>query len=325
MGNGTGNIVRPKFFGYTVYMLNTLGTIFICLGVGSLCASSLIAHLAASWTENRGLRAFAWFIAGLVGLGLTLLIPQNGSRTAHSVTSLISYMIENSCIFLMPFLVFGIFEKKIPRTFLVANGALCGAGFILKTAVALVYLTQWAQSTIAVFDTLLILSYLLYFARNLGAVKNALTRRMLGRFIAVTIVFMPILLVFVIGFPGFAPPGGKYVMTFYNVALSIVVVAEARDWLREIVLADVRPEAGPTAAEPAELSGRQKEIAKLILEGKSAKEIAAELGISPKTAENHTYALYRKLGARSRLQFYALMNGKAPAAGETAYSSSSQS
>ena len=50
----------------------------------------------------------------------------------------------------------------------------------------------------------------------------------------------------------------------------------------------------------AKLTKKEKDIAHLILEGKSDKEIAAELGISPGTVAVHNKKIYRKLGIHSR-------------------------
>ena len=47
------------------------------------------------------------------------------------------------------------------------------------------------------------------------------------------------------------------------------------------------------------LTRREREVLKLIAEGAAAKEIAARLGISPKTAQVHRENLKRKLNARS--------------------------
>lgn len=50
------------------------------------------------------------------------------------------------------------------------------------------------------------------------------------------------------------------------------------------------------------ISKREKEIAELILQGKSNKEIEQELYISPHTVKNHIYSLYQKAGVNSRGQ-----------------------
>ena len=59
------------------------------------------------------------------------------------------------------------------------------------------------------------------------------------------------------------------------------------------------------------LSGREREVLQLIAEGQSAKEIAVELKISPKTVEAHRTSMMRKLGARKATELvrYALRHG----------------
>lgn len=59
------------------------------------------------------------------------------------------------------------------------------------------------------------------------------------------------------------------------------------------------------------LSGREREVLQLIAEGLSAKEIANDLGISPKTVEAHRTSVMRKLGARKATELvrYALRHG----------------
>ena len=52
---------------------------------------------------------------------------------------------------------------------------------------------------------------------------------------------------------------------------------------------------------------REKEIAELILKGKSNKEIEQELHISVSTVKNHIYRLYKRLGINSRGQLVNLL------------------
>ncbi len=56
-----------------------------------------------------------------------------------------------------------------------------------------------------------------------------------------------------------------------------------------------------------EVSKRERDILELILEGKSNKEIEANLFISINTVKNHIYSLYRKLGVKSRGQLMHLI------------------
>jgi DNA-binding NarL/FixJ family response regulator len=61
----------------------------------------------------------------------------------------------------------------------------------------------------------------------------------------------------------------------------------------------------------AELTSRQKEILQLIAEGKSPKEIAAILNVSPRTIEFHKYRIMETVGVRTvaELTRYAVTHG----------------
>jgi DNA-binding NarL/FixJ family response regulator len=66
------------------------------------------------------------------------------------------------------------------------------------------------------------------------------------------------------------------------------------------------------SAEPlAELTARQREVLQLVAEGRSAKEIAAALRISRRTAEYHKARLMEALGVQSTAELiqYAIRNG----------------
>ncbi len=50
------------------------------------------------------------------------------------------------------------------------------------------------------------------------------------------------------------------------------------------------------------LSPRQQEIAALIAEGKTNREIAEQLGIDISTVDSHRVLIYRKLGVRNAVE-----------------------
>ncbi len=90
---------------------------------------------------------------------------------------------------------------------------------------------------------------------------------------------------------------------FYYLAWNIISMSAAVRLFRPADHADSSDEAVPEERVRAlGLSGREKEAAVLISRGMSNKEIAAELGISPATVRTHIYNLYRKAGARSRVE-----------------------
>jgi DNA-binding CsgD family transcriptional regulator len=74
------------------------------------------------------------------------------------------------------------------------------------------------------------------------------------------------------------------------------------------------PEMPPASAVPAEapLTSRELQVAWLIAAGRSNKEIAAELVISQRTAENHVEHILAKLGFTSRAQVAAWVTASQP-------------
>ncbi|GAB3135438.1 LuxR C-terminal-related transcriptional regulator [Microbispora hainanensis] len=73
-----------------------------------------------------------------------------------------------------------------------------------------------------------------------------------------------------------------------------------------------RPAAAP-AAEPSPLTRREQEIAELIAQGQSNKEIACSLVISQRTVEGHVEHILDKLGFASRAQIAAWMAARGAA------------
>lgn len=67
--------------------------------------------------------------------------------------------------------------------------------------------------------------------------------------------------------------------------------------------AAIRADAAPAAEAPADtlarLTPREREVLELVAAGKSSKEIAAQLGISVRTAEAHRDSIGKKTGIRS--------------------------
>jgi len=69
-------------------------------------------------------------------------------------------------------------------------------------------------------------------------------------------------------------------------------------------LLDGSPDDTPTAPHP-HLTPRQVEVLRLLEQGRSTKQIAAELHLSTETVRNHIRRLFRALGVNSRLEAVA--------------------
>lgn len=59
------------------------------------------------------------------------------------------------------------------------------------------------------------------------------------------------------------------------------------------------------------ITEREAAVIGLLLEGASGKDIADRLYISAKTVENHVTNIYRKVGARNRVQLFRLIRANA--------------
>ena len=64
------------------------------------------------------------------------------------------------------------------------------------------------------------------------------------------------------------------------------------------VFAILMESGGAQATEP-QLTARQREVLQLIGEGRTMKEVAAALKISPRTAESHKYDMMQALGLKT--------------------------
>ncbi len=72
-----------------------------------------------------------------------------------------------------------------------------------------------------------------------------------------------------------------------------------------------RPDDSPTAV-PPHLTPRQVEVLRLLEQGRSTKQIAAELHLSPETVRNHIRRLFRALGVNTRLEAVAAARAAPP-------------
>jgi DNA-binding NarL/FixJ family response regulator len=65
-------------------------------------------------------------------------------------------------------------------------------------------------------------------------------------------------------------------------------------------------------APPPHLTPRQVEVLRLLEHGRSTKQIAAELHLSPETVRNHVRRLFRALGVNTRLEAVAAARAAPP-------------
>ncbi|OKI23719.1 LuxR family transcriptional regulator [Nocardiopsis sp. TSRI0078] len=85
----------------------------------------------------------------------------------------------------------------------------------------------------------------------------------------------------------------------------------ARLWVRQ-TRAELRAigtaERGPDPSSTSELTAQQQQIARLVAEGATNREVAAHMFISPRTVEHHLRGIFRKLNIRSRVDLARMFN-----------------
>ena len=100
-----------------------------------------------------------------------------------------------------------------------------------------------------------------------------------------------------------------------EIVTAIQEALRGRVYISPAVAGDILGELTRSREQPVklapELTPRQKEVLQLIAEGKSPKEIAAILNVSPRTVEFHKYRIMETIGARTiaELTRYAVAHG----------------
>ena len=93
--------------------------------------------------------------------------------------------------------------------------------------------------------------------------------------------------------------------------VSSVVLTSGETVVGVFGLIEGRPDDSP-AAPPPHLTPRQVEVLRLLEQGRSTKQIAAELQLSTETVRNHVRRLFQALGVNSRLEAVAAARALSP-------------
>lgn len=94
-------------------------------------------------------------------------------------------------------------------------------------------------------------------------------------------------------------PGEELITAIEQVAMgrSYVTTLLAKDLIT--LLMEARSEGPAATSGEAPLTPRQREVLQLVAEGRTMKEVASILHISPRTAESHKYEIMRVLGVET--------------------------
>ena len=95
------------------------------------------------------------------------------------------------------------------------------------------------------------------------------------------------------------------------VEISAVALMNGETVVGVFGLLEGHPDDSPTAP-PPQLTPRQVEVLRLLEQGRSTKQIAAALQLSPETVRNHIRRLFRALGVNTRLEAVAAARAAPP-------------
>src|SRR5215467_14573641 len=87
---------------------------------------------------------------------------------------------------------------------------------------------------------------------------------------------------------------------------AIDAVLNGRKYLTPAVTQDVLTALDPSQGDQIGPTPRQRDVLRLLVEGRSMREIAAVLGLSARTVETHKYEMMRALGVQSTAELIAL-------------------
>lgn len=92
---------------------------------------------------------------------------------------------------------------------------------------------------------------------------------------------------------------------------AITQVCEGKDYFPQLARIDADQAVERTASHSFNVTPRQREVLRLIAQGRTMKEIAALLGISTRTAESHKYEMMEGLGIHTTAELvqYAMKIG----------------
>jgi PAS domain S-box-containing protein len=99
--------------------------------------------------------------------------------------------------------------------------------------------------------------------------------------------------------------------TRVSVEISAVPLKNGERVVGVFGLFNERPDDNPTTPHP-HLTPRQVEVLRLLEQGRSTKQIAAQLHLSPETVKNHIRGIFKALDVNSRLEAVAAARAPSP-------------
>lgn len=155
---------------------------------------------------------------------------------------------------------------------------------------------------------------LVLIAVSLGRTADPVLRRALLVFLLLTVAFFPLMWAdaatgWLPALAGLAPLEGLAFPLYFLVLNGLSIAFGLRYLNRPAYAAGGKPTT--FFLERFGITEREAAVVGLLLEGITGKDIAGRLFISAKTVENHVTNIYRKVGAKNRVQLFRLIRANA--------------
>ena len=282
------------------------------------------ASLSQTWTmwqryRKVVIRRFGFFQAALTLILASFAIDLYAqvARVDHTSAAAAVYWITSAAgcllfIFCAPGFYHALIGLVLRRWMLVAYFAVDVAACVL----ALIYLVAPRIGATSIALNALVFAMVIFglilLAVNLHSVADRALARAMRVFGALTVVFLPLMFVdaamsyipalrFFRFLNGLAQPA-------YFLVLNALSLVFGQKYLNRPAY-EVDGKLSDYFISTFGITEREQDVITVLLDGAAAKDIAEKLFISPKTADNHLYRIYRKLGVRNRLQLFRLVRG----------------
>jgi len=279
-----------------------------------------IGQAVTIWQRYRKvvIRRYAMFLVALLLVLLAFLVDlyaRVAGVQADALARALSWVLQAAggtlYIVICPYLFHSLVGRPVPawQRWLFLS---------LDVLVVLAALASLAAPSAAAFPVALaialfgmILYGLVYTGVNLRAIGEPVLRRALTIFLCLTAVFFPLMLIdsamSELPFLSFFQALNNLAQPVYFSCLTGLTIVFGLRYLNRPAYWE-RGKLTPYFLSAFGVTSREAEIIHLLMEGASLTAIGHKLFISPKTAENHVYHVYQKLGVRNRVQMFQLLN-----------------
>ncbi len=295
----------PRFIAFAYYLVSySVGLAALALAL----ASYLRSRTRAAWYFFLGSAAFSILAASGIFMNFA---GSGGAPALSSALHVLNLACAAAFVALLPILAHSVYRPARSRGLNLAAALLAASISLSAAALALAGFPAAARGLVLGAKDAAILYAVAWIAayrerRHDGELENALHYVMIG-----TVIAFPVL-----AFSEFAPariqrtlfPGGESLATFpifFLVwSLSYIVC-----WFSGYVRPrDASDAAYRNFAERFGLSPRESEVMRLLLDGRSYKEIMSDLSLAMPTVKTHVGSIYRKTGCNNKMQFSLLFS-----------------